>query len=255
MTTNLLPHAVIGGAPRSGTTFLCEVLDKHPGIFVAKPFIPERKVLMLPNSQGDAGYREIYREIFAEAPPTTVRVEKTSYYLENADARARFTHLLPQTKMIFILRDPIRRAYSNWLWSRKNGLETMSFADAVALEPHRPNPLPLEKAYARPFDYITRGNYGSFADLWIKAVGRSRIGFFMFDTVNQDPETFCKELQTFLGVEPLPWSRLMTSAVNAFDAYEPELSAELMSSLRQKFAPEMLRLNALTGLDVGHWGY
>jgi hypothetical protein len=38
-----VPDVVIGGAPRSGTTFLCELLAKHPSVYVAMPFIPEPK--------------------------------------------------------------------------------------------------------------------------------------------------------------------------------------------------------------------
>ena len=44
-----LPDIVIGGAPRSGTTFLCELLAKHPDVFIARPVIPEPKVLILPH--------------------------------------------------------------------------------------------------------------------------------------------------------------------------------------------------------------
>src|ERR1700736_5390855 len=82
-----VPDIIIGGAPRSGTTFLCELLAKHPGIFIAKPFIPEPKVCMMPHSDGDAGLLQRYAAFFSDAPPNAIHVEKTSYYLENADAR------------------------------------------------------------------------------------------------------------------------------------------------------------------------
>jgi hypothetical protein len=47
-----LPDIVIGGAPRSGTTFLCELLAKHPQIHVAQPFIPEPKICMVEPADG-----------------------------------------------------------------------------------------------------------------------------------------------------------------------------------------------------------
>ena len=141
-TRSNLPDVVIGGAPRAGTTYLCELLSKHPQIFVAQPFIPEPKVLMTPHEMGDVGILGRYDDWFATAPDESIRVEKTSYYLENAEARERFARLLPNTRIIFILRDPVRRAYSNWLWSTRNGLETLPFADAIAIENDRPSPLP-----------------------------------------------------------------------------------------------------------------
>src|SRR5438309_12092486 len=88
------PDVVIGGAPRSGTTFLCELVGKHPSVFIARPFIPEPKVCMTPHPDGDPGLLQRYADIFADAPLQSVRIEKTSYYLENAQARERLIRIL-----------------------------------------------------------------------------------------------------------------------------------------------------------------
>src|SRR6185295_1534813 len=84
-----LPDVVIGGAPRSGTTFLAELLAKHPGVYIAQPIIPEPKVCLRPHPLGDAGYADAYAKLFADAPQGSVCVEKTSNYFENAAARER----------------------------------------------------------------------------------------------------------------------------------------------------------------------
>ena len=42
------PTFIIGGAPRSGTNFLCHALDRHPAVYMAKPYMPEPKVFMGP---------------------------------------------------------------------------------------------------------------------------------------------------------------------------------------------------------------
>ena len=44
-------------------------------------------------------------------------------------------------KLVFILQHPIERAFSNYLWSRRNGLETLSFEEALQREGER------ERAY------------------------------------------------------------------------------------------------------------
>jgi hypothetical protein len=254
-TRSNLPDVVIGGAPRAGTTYLCELLSKHPQIFVAQPFIPEPKVLMTPHEMGDVGILGRYDDWFATAPDESIRVEKTSYYLENAEARERFARLLPNTRIIFILRDPVRRAYSNWLWSTRNGLETLPFADAIAIENDRPSPLPPERSYARPFDYLARGNYGAHAEAWINAIGRDRIAFYLFEDAISEPQPFVANLQQFVGVKPLPWQDLTTGVINANDMRGPDLSDELIAELRSKFAPEMRRFAKLTGLSLSRWGY
>src|SRR5262245_65457671 len=54
-TDHAIPDFVVGGAPRSGTTFLCELLAKHPKVYVARPFIPEPKVCLMDHPAGDSG--------------------------------------------------------------------------------------------------------------------------------------------------------------------------------------------------------
>jgi hypothetical protein len=250
-----LPNVVIGGAPRSGTTYLCELLDKHPDVHVARPFIPEPKVCLTPAPDGDAGFRERYAALFASAPGRAVLVEKTSYYLENNEARGRLTRLLPEARFVFILREPVSRAYSNWLWSRKNGLETLPFEQAIELEGRRPSPLPPEQSYVRPFDYMTRGRYGTLAETWIGAVGRDRVAFYVFESVLDGPEDFVSDLQRFVGVKPLPWSKLATSRVNANEPDAAGLDPALAEILRKRIAPEIRRFTRVTGVDVSVWAY
>jgi hypothetical protein len=250
------PDVVIGGAPRSGTVFLCELLAKHPQVYVARPFIPEPKVCMTPHPAGDAGFLNRYAALFAAAPQHSVRVEKTSYYFENDEARERLTRLLPEARFAFILREPVARAYSNWSRSRAQGLETLSFEAALELEERtRPVPLPPDRAYARPFDYLARGRYGTFAQAWIDAVGRSRIFFCLFEEALATPDPFVEKLQKFVGVEALPWARIATGRVNAGEHDARAIDPALVARLRRRFVSEVERLAELTGLDVTVWGY
>jgi hypothetical protein len=158
----LIATFLIGGAPRSGTTYLCEALDTHPEIVIARPFIPEPKVFVTP-ADGPAAYRERYRRFFGPEMANRQRGEKTSTYLENADACERIWLTIPDVRIMFIVREPVARAYSNWLWSGMRGLETLSFEEAIRREGTRLSPLPPEQAYARPFDYLARADYARFA--------------------------------------------------------------------------------------------
>jgi len=248
----VLPDIVIGGAPRSGTTFLCEVLDKHPGVYLAKPFAPEPKVLLTGHRDGDTGILKRYDHYFSDAAPHLVKIEKTTNYFENEDARLRFARLLPKAKLIILLRNPVDRAYSNWLWSRKNGLETLGFEEALDLEGKRVSPLPPGRESARPFDYTARGRYGSLARAWIERLGRERIGFFIFEDILTRPEHFVAGIQAFAGLEQLSWSVLQTGRVNATEADKP-IDPRTEARLREQFAPEIRDFHDLTGVDVSAW--
>jgi hypothetical protein len=248
-----LPDVVIGGAPRSGTTFVAEILGKHPGVYLARPIIPEPKICLRVLASGDAGDAAAYARVFCDAPHDSVRVEKTSNYFENAQARERLARVLPAAKFVFILREPVARAYSNWKWSTMNGLETLPFTDAVALEGRRANPLGSEGEAARPFDYMLRGRYGSFAAAWYETFGRDRIRFLLFEDALRDPGAFVDALQAWMGLEPLPWSCLQTGRVNASNASAAELDPVLAQRLRVEIEPEVEAFAAVTGLDVSAW--
>ena len=71
---------------------------------------------------------------------------------------------LPAVRLIFLLRNPVERAYSNYLWMRRNGFETETFARALMLEEQRERELPAALCYARPFAYFSRGQYGDHRD-------------------------------------------------------------------------------------------
>src|SRR5262249_36352884 len=119
----------------------------------------------------------------------------------------------------------------------------------------RPIPLPPDRAYARPFDYLTRGQYGTFAQHWINSVGRSRIFFYLFEQAVAAPDLFVERLQRFVGVEPLPWTRIATDRANAGEHDVRIMERDLVARLRHRFVPEVERLAQLTGLDVSIWNY
>lgn len=252
-----LPGLIIGGAPRSGTTYLAAVLDKHPGAYVAKPLIPEPKICLTPDPEGDEGYRRRYHELFRDAPADALLVEKTSYYLENEEALERLRRIVPQTtRFLFILREPVARAFSNYLWSRQNGLETLDFAVAVSLDPsERPSPLPPERSYARPFDYLPRNDYGAFAERWLAAFGRERVRFILYESISSSRDLLLEEVQNFAGLRVLPAATLDPGAINPSRSDGLTLDPQLGAALKERMRPQVERFAAATGVDVSPWGY
>lgn len=250
-----VPNVIIGGAPRSGTTFLCEALSKHPNVFIPRPFIPEPKVCLTAHPDGTAGLLSRYRGYYEAAPPRAVRVEKTANYFENDEARTRIVGLLPEVKLIFLLREPVARAYSNWLWSRKNGLETLSFAEAIQLEGKRASPFPPERSHVRPFDYMARGRYGTLAEAWLNDFGRERVAFYLFERARDRPADFIADIQRFVGVVPRSWEELHADKINSTDSEIDTLDPKVALALRERFVPEVRRFAEITGFDVSPWGY
>lgn len=244
---------LVGGAPRSGTTYLAEVLDAHPDAQMARPLVPEPKVFMTP-AETPAAYRERYGRHFGSGAPD-VRGEKTSYYLESEEARERILGALPGVRVVFVLREPVARAYSSWLFTRANGLEPLSFEDAVAAEGRRPDPLPPERAYARPHAYLWRGRYGDFARRWLYALGPDSVSFHLYEDLVEHPDRVLRSVQAFVGLEPRDLGAAARAPVNAARDLGPPLDPHLLARLRERMRPEVEDTAAATGLDLSPWGY
>src|SRR5262249_7957840 len=131
----------------------------------------------------------------------------------------------------------------------------LPFEEAVESEGGRASPLPVHQAYARPFDYMTRGRYGTFIEAWIDAVGRERGAVYVLEAALAGPHGFFAQLTRVVGVDPLAWSALATGRINAIERDAGGPSAQTVAALRQKLRPEVERLARVTGVDVSIWGY
>src|SRR5215469_16758171 len=144
-----LPDVIIAGAPRSATTWLYMLAKLHPQLAMAEPRVPEPKFFLV-DELFERGLEYYSVNWFAALPSDRLLGEKSANYLESAVAAERIHRLLPRVKLIFLLRNPVDRAYSNYLWSRQNGLETETFERALVLEQQRELDLAPNLRYARP---------------------------------------------------------------------------------------------------------
>lgn len=204
-----IPDALIIGAPKAGTTALHAALARHPQIY-ASP-VKEPKFYLCgetpPPAFGGPGdahsqqewiwRREDYEELFAAAKPGQVRLESTPFYLYSADARRRITDELPDVRLIAVIRDPIDRAYSNWMHLWVDGLEsTADFLEAYRAEQQR-----IAAGWAPFWHYRRLGLYGEqLADL-VSRVDRDRLLVFRYRDLVSAPEQTLARVAQFLGID------------------------------------------------------
>lgn len=126
---NLLPNLVIIGAMKAGTTSLHSYLDLHPQICMSKIkelnfFVEEENW-----SRGLEWYKSNFdrpAQIIGESSPNY-----TKYPFFKGVAE-RMYRLIPDAKLIYIVRDPIKRIVSHYIHRVADGLEKRSFAEALA---------------------------------------------------------------------------------------------------------------------------
>lgn len=246
-----LPDFLIAGAPRSGTTWLAQALDRHHDIWLAKPFRPEPKFFLVDElyEQGLEHYAERW---FASAPQVAAVGEKSTNYLESDVAARRIAQDLPGAKLVFVLRDPVERALSNYRWTVMNGLEDLDFEAALAAEERREASLAPHLRYARPHAYFSRGCYARLLVPYFERIGRERILCLRFEDLVRDPASTLGTVHGFLGVDPDVHSADGLGAINASVADVPA-DPELIARLRQAYRGPNRELAELLGPSFRVW--
>jgi hypothetical protein len=243
-----LPDFIIGGAPRSGTTWLYCLLDRHPAVYMAKPVTPEPKFFLVDRlyDRGLAFYSETW---FAAAAPGRLAGEKSTDYLESARAAERIARDLPDVKLVFILREPVDRAYSNYLWTRMNGLETEDFQTALRLEDQRERELPDRWKFVRPFSYFSRGLYADLLAPYFERFPREQMLVVRFEDIVSKPAALAERLQRFLGLAARPGDSEDLGVINPSEKDTTGLATGIRDELRARYAEPNRRLVAMLGSD------
>ena len=247
-----LPDFIIGGAPRAGTTWLYALLDRHPDVHMAKPLKPEPK-FFLRDDEYAKGLEYYSAKWFAGADASKMAGEKSTDYLESEAAASRIAHDLPDVKLIFLLREPVSRAYSNYLWSKMNGLETEDFAAALGLEDQRERDLPERLKFTRPFSYFSRGLYADLLAPYFKRFVDRQLFVARYEDIADRPAAVAEAVQRFLGVAPRPRDVDGLGVINASAPDQGGFSDEVRRELQERYAEPNRRLATLLGPSFPMW--
>jgi sulfotransferase family protein len=233
-----LPDFLIAGVAKAGTTALYAALAGHPDLFL--PRVKEPKFFLTdgpPPATGGPGdvqtyqahvwRRAEYEALFDPAPPGTLRGEATPFYLYERAAHRRIRALVPDARLIVMLRDPVDRAHSNWahLWSA--GLEPEAdFRAACAAEPGR-----RAAGWAAFWHYLEQGRYGGQLAALFEVFPREQVLLMRYRDLRERPVEALDRVCGFLGVRTGLLTGVPRENVTAFVRHTPA-NAVLRSALR-----------------------
>lgn len=147
----VLPNFIIIGAMKSGTTSLARYLGSHPEVFMAT-----QKEVHFFDRHYDLG-AEWYMTQFADVKDEVAVGEATPGYMSSDGVIEKMAKLVPDAKLIAVLRNPVDRAYSAYWHQRARGRETLDFSDAIEAEPTRL--ASGDETHLMYHDYLDRGRY------------------------------------------------------------------------------------------------
>jgi hypothetical protein len=191
------PNFFIVVAQKAGTSSLYFYLKEVPEVYMSplkEPFYFAPYAVH--NSASDIIRDEKeYLRLFEKANGYIAIGEATPIYLWDPDAPKLIHQTVPHARIIIILRDPIERAYSNYLQRVRYGGVKSSFYDELMRDYKS-----QEKLYGRSQLYVEMGMYYEQVKRYFDIFGREQVKVIIFEEFIQHPAQTVNEVLAFLGV-------------------------------------------------------
>lgn len=182
---------IVIGAGKAGTTWLWHVLHQHP-----QCYLPIEKELSYfnrepaePIGRDNPNYNKSlawYHSHFKNINDSKCWGDISPAYLWSDTAPSAIKSYNENIKLVVILRHPVERAYSHYLYRQQKGLiGNISFSDAI------------EEA---PF-MLERSLYGRYLNNYLQYFDRSQILILFYDDVKKDPRSVIYQIENFLGID------------------------------------------------------
>ncbi|MDY6993319.1 MAG: sulfotransferase [Pseudomonadota bacterium] len=252
-----LPNFLIIGAAKSGTSSLYMYLKQHPEIFmspVKEPhFFSFTNESKMTNGPGDPIHEAItdfdeYQALFDGVVNEKAIGEASTSYLYREEAAKRIHDLLPNIKLIAILRNPVDRAFSAYMHVVRDRRESsQNFEEALNKEEER------KAAGWEPIWHFTSvGLYFEQLKRYYDIFTREQIKVLLYENLKNDQLGLLRDVYQFLNVDPdfIPGSTARYNVSGEIRSTKiQQISKWLFSSpnpirwISRKIVPEKWRLN------------
>ncbi len=273
----LLPDFIIIGTQRGGTTSLYYYLTEHPGIIPALDKeihffdVHYRQGLRWYRSQFPTSLHKYYAEHIQKHHFITG--ESSPYYMFHPLLPKRLAAVMPQVKLIVLLRNPVDRAYSHYWLVTQEGKEPLPFTEAIQREEERlageqEKLLTIENYQGlnhRRYSYLARGIYVDQLKMWMERFPQEQFLILKSEDLYERPAEIVKQTLAFLDV---PGSEIHTGNKEfkrkVYLQYRepgpkgyknnqkpPKLDPGMRKYLVEYFKPHNARLYEFLGRDFG----
>ena len=280
--THKLPDFLIVGTMKSGTSSLANYLRTNRHIHM-----PRRELHYF---SGDKNYNKgpswyskaLTAKLNGVNEYNTLLVgEKTPSYSYREKCVERIYRTIPNAKLIWIFRDPVKRSFSHYLHAWKKGSEQLTFRQYVRGRQERIK----EHKYQ---GYVERSQYSIQVERYLSLFNISQMHFLLFEDLIRTPNEELNKIADFLGVSGfeerpqvnsnrtlMPFSpaslrlaqkiagrqsklyrivRKLNKKLGAIlPRSNPLIPSDLADELACLFAPYNERLTEITGLDLTPW--
>jgi Sulfotransferase domain len=252
-----LPNFLIIGAQKAGTTALFAYLRWHPTVMG-----PSWKEVSFFDRR--YGLESSYRSSFPAWPRQWVVArrrgvwplvgEASPSYIFHPLAPHRVAEMVPNVRLIALLRDPVERAYSHYQHEVRLGREPLSFEDALDAEDERLRG-EAERMVAEPsyfseawwnYTYVARGRYAEQLEQWFEVFPPEQLLVLFTEELRDDTRGSYARVLDFIGARPHD----LGEYPRIFDHEYAPMSPETRARLEAEFEEPNRRLAELLGREL-----
>ena len=231
-----LPDFVIIGAQKGGTSFLYHLLTLHPLVEPAA----RKELHFFDNPElfdhGAEWYRRCFPRLNSKDGQRSMTGEATPYYLFDPPVAKRMAQIVPQARLIALLRNPIDRAYSHYQMQVKRGTEPRTFEEAI------------EQQHS---SYMSRGIYVDQLLRWFEYFGKEQMLILKSEDFFARPVETLKVVLTFLDLPDWQPEAPELQQRRHSGTYIQKLDPSTRQRLEAYFEPYNQRLYECLDVDFG----
>ena len=172
-----LPSFFVVGPPRTGTTWIHDVLRQH--VNLPSP-TKETRFFDVHFQRGLKWYRAHFPGSSTDHPMGEI----APTYFASAQARERIAQTIPQAKLVFVFRNPVQRLISLYRVKRAYGMYSWSLEQALDLDP----------------ELIASGMYATSLRDWQRAFRKDQLLLTIYDDLRKEPQRYIDRLSDFICI-------------------------------------------------------
>ncbi|MBU2787648.1 sulfotransferase [Acidithiobacillus sp. VAN18-1] len=254
MRDSIWPNFYIVGAVKSGTTSLYAYLRQHPQVFLPnwkEPHFftqpqPSREQAHLIRYVADAAH---YQHLYQGADAFPRIGDASPSYLWCPAAAQRIHQVAPDAKIIVILRDPVERAYAQYLMDFAEGAVHLPFVQALRRDWERP-----DKGWGISQLYVELGQYSEQIRRYQALFGQDQVLVLLLEDLKKRPRAVLEAVTGFLGIDAGPIAAMdLDKAYNAHRSARGEWVRYLAGSRISRFIGDVVLPRAWGKYIWQHW--
>lgn len=230
------PNFILGGTSAGGTSFLSAILVQHPEIYLPKKMRPEPH-FFYKSWEYEKGLDYYLSKWFNQVPEHSLAIgeRSSSYLFGGAKVARKIASHFPKTKLIFTLRDPSERAWANYRYTVLQGLENLSFEEALRDESQRIRTQTGIWAEIQPYNYTGRSFYGQQIKDFYKYFKKENVLLLKSELLSSETDKQLRKVYSFLGLNELDFKHKKVPNYTSVDVINPELQMKLRQYFGSRF--------------------